>query len=140
MTLKLFRRKRRRGRPRKKEPFVLWFPRLSAVTFVFCMFAFLATDIPKLLGNSPLLFNFFFGIVILSIIILTWKRNTIAGISFIILGLLYVLATWNSLLAVSSISTSFWLIATGLLLIASEKSAQEKIEMAATAAQDHKTR
>jgi len=104
------------------------------------MFAFLATDIPKLLGNSPLLFNFFFGIVILSIIILTWKRNTIAGISFIILGLLYVLATWNSLLAVSSISTSFWLIATGLLFIASEKSAQEKIEMAATAAQDHKTR
>lgn len=134
----LFWKKKRRGRPRKKEPFVLWFPRLSAVAFVFCMFAFLASDFPKLIQNSPFMFNFFFGIIILSVVILTWRKNKTAGIAFVFLGITYALATWSSLMAVSSISTSLWLVTTGLLFIASDKNVRDKAAEAAAIAQDHK--
>lgn len=119
MRIGILQRKKRKGRQRKKEPFTAWFPRLSAVAFVFCLFAFLTSDFPKLIQNSPFMFNFFFGVLILAIVILTWRKDKLAGISFILLGLLYGFVTWDSLLAVSTISTSFWLIATGFLFLVS---------------------
>lgn len=130
MDLKLFQKKKKRGKRKKREPFAAWFPRLSAVTFVFCLFAFLASDFPKLIQNSPFMFNFVFGIIILAIIILTWKKNKIAGASFITLGLIYGVATWDSLLAVSSISTSFWLVATGFLFIVSDRKIDSRASQA----------
>ncbi len=126
MTFQLKFWKRKRGRPRKKEPVTAWYPRISAVAFVFFLFAFLASDLSKLIQYSPFMFNFLFGVLILAVLILTWKKNRSAGFSFIILGVLYALATWNQLLAVLSISTALWLITTGLLFLLTDKNLQEK--------------
>jgi len=106
---------------RKKRALIDWFPKLSVITFVFSLFAFLFPDILKFIDNAPLLFNFFFGVVVLSALVILWDRNKLAGITFVILGLLYGLITWDRLLAVNTFSTSLWLIFTGLMFLVSEE-------------------
>ncbi|MCL5410714.1 MAG: hypothetical protein M1324_02555 [Patescibacteria group bacterium] len=109
------------GRYDKKEnSFVNLFPRISALTFVLSLFIFLSSDIVKLIDISPLLFNFFFGVTLLAVLVVTWNKNKLSGIMFIILGIIYSLATWNKILAVSVLSTSIWLILTGLLFLITE--------------------
>lgn len=108
---------------RRKEPnnFIIWFPKLSVITFVFSLFAFLAPDISKILEGSPLLFNFFFGVLILAVLVIAWNKNKLSGITFIILGIIYAFMTWDKILAVNIISTSFWLILTGILYLVADK-------------------
>lgn len=97
-----------------------WFPKVSAVIFVFCLFAFLSGDISKLVDNAPLLFNFFFGVSILAVLIVAWNKNKLAGITFIFLGIIYLAATWNKVLVVSTIAISFWLVLTGIAFLIAE--------------------
>jgi hypothetical protein len=121
----------KRRKNQKKYTFASWFPKASAITFVFSLFAFLSPDISKLVDNSPLLFNFFFGVSISSVLVVAWNRNKLAGITFIFLGMIYALATWNKILAVSTISTSFWLILTGFLFLVAEEDALSEKKLAA---------
>lgn len=106
---------------RKKQALIGWFPKVSVITFVFSLFAFLFPDILKFIDNAPLLFNFFFGVLVLAALIILWDKNKLAGIIFISLGIIYGLATWNRLLAVNTFSTSLWLIFTGLMFLVSER-------------------
>lgn len=103
-----------------KKGFIALFPKLSAVVFILMLFGFLSKDILSILGNIPLLYNYFFGVAIMAVLIMTWHRTKIAGASFIFLGILYWITTWDRILAVSTISTAFWLILTGLLFIVAE--------------------
>ena len=122
----------------KKNNFSEWFPRLSVIIFVFFLFAFLASDFMKLIENAPFMFNFIFGVIILAVLIMTWRQKKLAGFLFIVLGITYAFATWNSLLAVTSISTGIWLVTTGLLFLISKEDYGRHKKQATVVAHDRK--
>jgi len=64
-------------------------------------------------------------------LVILWDRNKLAGITFVSLGIIYGLATWNRLLAVNTFSTSLWLIFTGLMFLVSEENSLPAKKLAA---------
>lgn len=100
-----------------------WPAQISALFFVFFMYALIRDDFVTTLSYHPVLYNFFIGTIIFALTIIFWKNpKRTNGFYFIAIGLGYCFLMWDRILAVSAIATSVWLVLTGaLFLIAPQK-------------------